>query len=209
MLDAYLAALRRIPLDHQTEMTGRSALQSLLEAAITAFGPTKAVVIHEPRRVTEGAPDFQVRQALGIVGYVENKSVGHDLSGLVRRDPQIAKYRRLTPNLLVTDYLRFILVTPTETVEASLGPQSLLEGKPHPPRPERVAAVEALLRRFLSASPVGIGRARELAEALAMRAQLLRDGLATVLAAQVKAARGGKLLGLYSAFQEQVSQDLM
>ena len=36
----------------------------------------------------------------------------HAVNGLIRRDPQIAKYRKLTPNLLVTDYLRFILVTP-------------------------------------------------------------------------------------------------
>ncbi len=135
-------------------------------------------------------------------------SVQHAVNGLIRRDPQIAKYRKLTPNLLVTDYLRFILVTPVETVEASLGPQSLLEGKPQPLRPERVAEVELLLRRFLSVSPVGIGRARDLAEALAVRAQLLRDGLTAALVVQTKTRRGGRLLGLYGAFREQVSHDL-
>ncbi len=170
MLDTYLTALRRTPVDQQTEMTGRAALQGLLEAAIAAFGPAGAVVVHEPKRVAEGAPDYKLLQASGILGYVENKNVGHDLNGLIRRDPQIAKYRKLTPNLLVTDYLRFILVTPSETVEASLGPPLLLEGKPQPPRPERASEVKALLRRFLSASPVGIGRARDLAEALAVRA---------------------------------------
>jgi len=208
MLDAYLTALRRTPLDQQTEMTGRAALQALIESAIAAFGPAGATVVHEPKRVAEGAPDYKLTQAAGILGYVENKGVGHDLDRLIRRDPQIVKYRKLTPNLLVTDYLRFVLVTPDETVEASLGPASLLEGKPHPPRPERAAEVEALLKRFLSASPAGIGRARDLAEALALRAQLLRDGLATALVAQMKAGRGGKLLGLYGAFRDQVSHDL-
>ncbi len=208
MLDAYLTALRRTPLDEQTEMTGRAALQALLESAVVAFGPPGVVVVHEPKRVVEGAPDYKLTQAAGILGYVENKSVGHDLDRLIRRDPQIVKYKKLTPNLLVTDYLRFVLVTPTEIIEASLGPSSLLEGKPHPPRPERVIEVEALLKRFLSASPVGIGRARDLAEALAVRAQLLRDGLATALVAQIETKRGGKLLGLYGAFREQVSRDL-
>lgn len=208
MFDAYLAALRRTPLDQQTEMTGRAVLQALLEAAATAFGPPGVTVIHEPKRVAEGAPDYKLVQASGILGYVETKGVGHDLGKLIRRDPQIAKYRRLTPNLLVTDYLRFILVTPAEITEATLGPQTLLEGKPHPPRPEHIAEVEALLRRFLSAAPVGIGRSRDLAEALAVRAQLLRDGLATALVAQVGTKRGGKLLGLYGAFREQVSHDL-
>lgn len=208
MFDAYLAALRRTPLDQQTEMTGRAALQALLEAAATAFGPPGVTVVHEPKRVAEGAPDYKLVQASGILGYVETKGVGHDLGRLIRRDPQIAKYRKLTPNLLVTDYLRFILVTPAEIIETTLGPQTLLEGKPHPPRPEHIAEVEALLRRFLSAAPVGIGRARDLAEALAVRAQLLRDGLATALVAQVGTKRGGKLLGLYGAFRDQVSHDL-
>ena len=208
MLDSYLTALRRTPLDQQTEMTGRAALQGLLEAAVARFGPKGVVVVHEPKRVAEGAPDYKLTQAAGILGYVENKSVGHDLNRLIRRDPQITKYRKLTPNLLITDYLRFVLVTPTETVEASLGPATLLEGRPHPARPERVAEVEFLLKRFLSASPVGIGRARELAEALAVRAELLHDGLEAALVAQTQARRGGKLLGLYKALREQVSEDL-
>lgn len=208
MLDTYLTALRRTPLDEQTEMTGRAALQALLEAAVTTFGPAGVVVVHEPKRVAEGAPDYKLVQASGILGYVENKGVGHDLDRLIRRDAQIVKYRKLTPNLLVTDYLRFVLVTPGETVQASLGPASLLEGRPQPPRAERAAEVEALLRRFLSAAPVGIGRARELAEALAVRAQLLRDGLASALVAQQGSRRGGKLLGLYGAFRDQVSHDL-
>ena len=208
MFETYLIALRRTPLDQQTEMTGRAALQVLLEAAVATFGPKGVTIVHEPKRVTHGAPDYKVAQTDGILGYVENKGVGHDLNRLIRRDPQIAKYRKLTPNLLVTDYLRFVLVTPTETVEASLGPSSLLEGKPSPPRPERVAEVQSLLKRFLSASPVGIGRARDLAEALATRAQLLRDGLVAALLAQIEAERGGKLLGLYGAFRDQVSHDL-
>ena len=208
MLDTYLTALRRTPLDQQTEMTGRAALQDLLQAAAAAFGPPGVTVVHEPKRVAEGAPDYKLTLAAGILGYVENKGVGHDLDRLIRRDPQIIKYRKLTPNLLVTDYLRFVLVTPTETVEARLGPAALLEGKPHPPRPDRAAEVLALLQRFLSASPVGIGRARDLAEALAVRAQLLRDGLAAALGRQAATSKGGKLLGLYGAFREQVSHDL-
>jgi hypothetical protein len=208
MLSAYLTALRRIPLDQQTEMTGRAALQALLEAAVSRFGPKDVVVVHEPKRVTEGAPDYKLVQAAGILGYVENKSIGHDLNRLIRRDSQIAKYRKLTPNLLVTDYLRFILVTPGETIEASLGPPTLLEGRAHPVRPERAAEVELLLKRFLSTSPVGIGRARELAQALAVRAELLHDGLEAALDIQARGRRGGKLLGLYKALREQVSEDL-
>src|SRR5205823_6172723 len=144
MFDAYLIALRRTPLDQQTEMTGRAALQVLLETAVACFGPKGVVVVHEPKRVAEGAPDYKLTQAAGILGYVENKSVGHDLDRLIRRDPQITKYRKLTPNLLITDYLRFVLVTPSETVEASLGPATLLEGRSQPSRPERVAEVESI-----------------------------------------------------------------
>ena len=104
--------------------------------------------------------------------------------------------------------MRFVLVTPDEVVEATLGPSSLLEGKPQPPRPERAEEVLALLKRFLSATPTGIGRARDLADALAVRAHLLRDGLAVALAAQTQSGRGGKLLGLYGAFRDQVSREL-
>jgi hypothetical protein len=62
-------------------MTGRAALQALLEAAVARFGPKGVVVVHEPKRVAEGAPDYKLTQASGILGYVEIKPSDTTSSG--------------------------------------------------------------------------------------------------------------------------------
>jgi hypothetical protein len=208
MLDAYLLALRAVPLSEQTEMTARAALQTLLQTAVAQRGLRGAVVIHEPKRTVHGAPDFRLTLPAGTLGYVETKPIDYDLNTLISHDPQIAKYRRLTSNLLVTDYLRFILVTPDSTAEVSLGSSYDLLTRRNVPAPERIVALEGLLRRFLSTVPQGIGRAQQLAEAFAIRAGVLRDGLVEALTAQARSMQGGRLYGLYDAFRQQVSGDL-
>ena len=95
---------------------------------LNAFKPTqttpnpnseqgKIVIIHEPKS-TQGQgsirPDFKViRKAQGyesLVGFIECKNFGADLSPLVR-GKQIAKYLSVCHNIILTDYNRFILLS--------------------------------------------------------------------------------------------------
>ncbi|TFU06194.1 hypothetical protein EUV02_04065 [Polymorphobacter arshaanensis] len=207
MIDQYILALRKTPLSDHTEMTGRGALETLLNAMIADYGPKGAVVTHEAKHVKGNAPDFKISVNGQIIAYVETKAIGANLDAVAKSD-QIKRYRQLCPNVLLTDYLRFDWITELDTTTVRLGETALLQGKPHPPRADNVSQLSSLLKRMLSEAPQGIGRARDLAQALAVRAHLLREFLTETLIAQAKSGSGDELTGLYHAFKEQVSRDL-
>jgi predicted helicase len=83
-----------------------------------------------------------------------------------------------------------------------------LEGKPKKPREDRIKAVSDLLRGFFSIAPEGIGRAQQLALALATRSHFLRDFLDRELRRQEKEHREARLYGLYQIFRDQVFHEL-
>ena len=206
--ERYLLALKNTPADEQTEMTSRGALEVLLNDAVRQFASTGVSVTHEPRRAQEkGAPDFKIAANGMTLGYVENKAIGENLSKVAKSD-QIKKYLTLSPNILLTDYLTWLWITPDGIQEARLTTPSELEGKTMRVRPERAEELQTLLQGFLSQPPQRVATAKALAEALATRSQLLRDFLGEELVRQEKAKSGGVLMGLYTAFKQQVSHEI-
>jgi hypothetical protein len=70
-------------------------------------------------------------------------------------------------------------------------------------------AVSKLLQGFFSTAPEGIGRARQLALALATRSKLLRDYLGEELVRQEREHKEERLYGLFQIFRNQVFHELM
>lgn len=206
--DTYLRKLRQTPLDEHTEHTGRAALEELLNAFAAAAGGGKIVIQHEPKRVADkGAPDFKVRRQGMILGYVETKQVGENLDRVLKSE-QIARYRSLSENIVLTDYLHFAWINKDGIRRETLCYATDLENPKFRPDAERAAAVARLLEGFFSTAPEGIGRAQQLALALATRSRLLRDYLGEELVRQERAHREGRLFGLFQIFRDQVFNEL-
>lgn len=55
------------------------------------------------------APVFLIIKDFLTLGYIENKRVNANLEAIIKSD-QILKYTKLSPNIILTDYLRFILL---------------------------------------------------------------------------------------------------
>jgi len=55
------------------------------------------------------APDFKVIQRGLILGYVENKGIDENLNKLLKSE-QIDRYKSLSTNIILTDYLDFIWI---------------------------------------------------------------------------------------------------
>ncbi|MDA0276780.1 MAG: hypothetical protein O3C52_06990 [Proteobacteria bacterium] len=202
--ERYLRKLRNTPIDEHTEHTGRSALEDLLNE----FAGDGTSVQHEPKRVAEkGAPDFKVSRHGMIVGYVETKAIGENLDKVLKSD-QIKKYKSLSANIILTDYLQFIWISKNGVQRETLCHASDLENAKFVPSASRVEAVASLLQAFFSSAPEGIGRARELALALAARSQLLRDYLGEELVRQDRDHTEGRLYGLFQMFRDQVFHEL-
>jgi hypothetical protein len=109
LFDRYILALRKTAIEDKTEHTDRAALQSLLQKI--ADKTQKGVKVqHEPKRVADkGAPDFKVGKGGLILGYVENKGIDENLTKALKSQ-QVAKYKSLSSNIVLTDYLDFIWI---------------------------------------------------------------------------------------------------
>ena len=142
--DSYLKSLCDTPLSEHTEHTGRTALENLLHA-VAEGADGNITVQQEPKRVADkGAPDFKVSQPGMILGYVETKPVGENLDQVLKSD-QLKRYRSLSDNILLTDYLHFIWISKGRTRRESLCHATDLESRRFRVREDRAAAVAALL----------------------------------------------------------------
>ncbi len=158
--DAYLLKLREVPLADHTEHTGRSALEALLNQLAPQAAGHKLIIQHEPKRKSgKGAPDFKISRQGSILGYVEVKEIGENLDKVLKTD-QIKRYRTLSDNILLTDYLQWIWID-RERVKGReiLAYPTDLESRTLRIAPERAEAVQKLIAAFFSEAPQGIGRA--------------------------------------------------
>ncbi len=203
--ERYLLALRKTSLDDKTEHTDRGALQDLLQA----FAPKGVNVQHEPKRIADkGAPDFKVTSSGLILGYVENKGIGENLTKVLKSD-QIKKYQSLSDNIILTDYLDFIWINKSGPPQRErLCSTTDLESRKFRLRDDRIEAVTKLLSGFFSTAPEGIGTSQKLALALATRSKLLRDFLGEELVRQEREDKKEKLFGLFQVFREQIFHEL-
>ena len=204
----YLGDLREFAAKEKTEHTDRSALEKLLKAFAT-HAEGKPKVQHEPlREKGKGAPDFKITRDAMILGYVETKQIGENL-GKVLKSHQIEKYKKLSPNIILTDYLEFIWIGKDGAPKREpLCHDTDLDNRKFKLSPERIDAVAALFTGFFSTAPEGIGTSKALAEALAVRSRFLRDYLGEELVRQERDHQEGRLYGLFRTFRDQVFHEL-
>ena len=182
-----------------TEHSYRPAFASLVEA----LGGDRVRALNEPSHVACGAPDFIVERSGVPTGHVECKDVGVRLDD-VENDAQLRRYRDGLPNLILTNYLEFRWYTEGQLRQtACLGRLNGQTGMAF----DGAGAdqVGALFDGFFAADLPTINSPRELAERLAAKARLLRDGVARIL---TQKTRSGPLHGLLSAYREALIQNL-
>lgn len=208
---AYTDALRTIPIRDKAELTDRGALETLLKA----FAPEGVTVQHEPRREgKKGSPDFKITKKGLVLGYVEVKKIGADLKEVAKSD-QIKKYKTLSGNLLLTDYLTFKPLARGKRPAVLMGEETIRPNGHGTPDDAAVEAVQKVLDAFYSAPPEDVSDPEELAEALARRCRLLRDALSGELERQEKTRKDDaqddeteSLYALFEVFQNRVFADL-
>ncbi len=156
-----------------TEHSYRPAFQALIEGLGDGVH-----ALNEPSHIACGAPDFIIERRGIPIGHVECKDIGADLDR-VETDAQLTRYRDGLPNLILTDYLEFRwYVAGERRDEARL---ARLDGQGGIVVDKAAAArVGSLFDAFFAADPPSIGSPRELAERMAAKARLLRDGIGRI-----------------------------
>ncbi len=203
----YIKELQSVPIDEITEHSKRSALETILNQAATANQTKKIIVLHEPKRKDNyGQPDFKIYTENSIIGYVENKKITENLDKVLKSE-QIKKYRELSRNLLITNYIDFVWIKDDIIQQETLCDIKTL------PKFETLAKlnyekVERLLLNFFSQAPEKISSPKELALALALRCKNLKDFINEELTRQHKLNEQDILHELYNAFKNNIFSEL-
>ena len=206
---SYFNAIKQYDPAESTEHTLRSALENLLND-IAREGNLNITIIHEPKRDKNklGAPDYKIKFNESTVGYLETKAIGENLDEVLKSD-QIAKYKRLSENIVVTDYLEWIWLRSDQIIKRETFCYSSDVGhRKASLDSDKSIKVADLITKFLSTPPERIADAKKLSKALAVRCHDLREFLLEVLDYQSRNNQSGKLHGLYAVFKQDVFQDL-
>lgn len=210
MLKAYLENIKDISTNDK-EHTHRTALQNLLQAIKDNQDKQNKISIkQEPNNDKEGrgAPDFLITKDFLTLGYIENKRVNANLDNIIKSD-QILKYTKLSPNIILTDYLRFILLSlndkneiiickevkicSLDEIKRVIKNQSLLDTK--------TQELNELFSIFFSKIPNPINSALDFANHLSLRTRILKDEL-------LLSSKNETLLSLFNTFKETLYKEL-
>ena len=197
---AYLRSVRDTrATGHATEHSYRPAFAELIETL--GGGGMKA--LNEPTQVECGAPDFIVEHNGVPIGHIECKDLGVNLD-VAEKSEQLKRYRGGLPNLILTDYLEFRWYA--EGVfrdSARLGRFNGQGGVTYDR--EGAKRVAALWDSFFTADAPSIDSPRDLAERMAAKTRLLREGINRILGQE---GGTGPLHDLLKAYREVLISDL-
>jgi predicted helicase len=190
-------------IDDVTELSFRTSLENLLNSFIKERD-YKLSIIHEAKRQKGKQPDFKIKNKLGInIGYVETKPIGENLKQVLE-SKQLSKYRAISDNIIVTDYLHFILIKKGEPVHdvCLTTPSQLLQRIRC--SQDGYRSLESLLTIFFENQPEPIISPQDLAIKLSGRAKYLKEFCLEELQEQTKT----KIDALYDVFQKSLLPDL-
>jgi len=204
----YLKELQTTPIDQITEHSKRSSLENLLNGLANEL-PNKISILHEPKREGKfGSPDFKITSSESIIGYIENKKIDENLNKILKSE-QIEKYKQLSNNILLTNYLEWWWIKDGELIERKhLCYLTDIENKRYKLDAISVKELKELIIKFFSQPPIGIGDSKQFASALALRAKYLKTFVFEDLQFQEKKEFPGKLYYLYTTFRDFVFEKL-
>lgn len=155
------------------EHTFRTAFENLLKEYLHEK-KYSLTIIHEPKREKFGAPDFKiVDKASNTIGYIECKEITENINNIVDSE-QIKKYLKVSNNLILTNYVDFILFKNKE-IFTHCSITSILDLKNNKPKIKESDEFFKILEAFFLTTPEKITNKERLSLELANRTQILHD----------------------------------
>ena len=149
-----------------TESSYRGDLQNLLKALLP-----DVTVIHEPKSVACGRPDYLLTRNKLTLGYVEAKDLGARLDD-DRHKEQFDRYRKALENMIFTNYLEFQLWRGDKELK-KVALAELRGDKIHDLPKSNFDQFVELIKKFGSHDAQPISSSHELAQRMADKARLL------------------------------------
>ena len=209
MFQQYFNTIQKIYLSGEgsSEHTYRTALENLLNHFIDQKISRKLNIRHEPvQQGSFGRPDFKVStDKVLTIGLIETKNIGEDLQKVIN-SKQLSKYKKLSDNIIITDYLHFLLLKKGEPeFDVHLFSEYQLKKKRFKIEDSRIGELSRLFLNFFSSKPDTIYKTKDLAVNLADKANFLRE----YCLIDLKNDRSdNRLTGFYKAFKESLLPSL-
>ncbi|GAA8076176.1 DNA methyltransferase [Helicobacter pylori] len=203
MLKEYLESIKDLT-PEKNELTHRPSLYNLLNRLKDHFNK-EFKIEHEPKREQGSQPDFRISYQGFNIGYIENKRAGENLSQLLKKD-QIRKYLELNPNLMLTDYLKFMWVGKDENnaplIKKEISVASLDElSKPLKPNPQTERDLIELFKSFFNYEAAPITNAKDFATHLSTPTKYLKGAL-------IQYQKDMQVSSIFNNFKEYLYEEL-
>jgi len=208
----YIEALKRIDFSQASETSLRTAFENYINEFIEEAKLPAFKILQEGKRIGNfGVPDFRISFNDSMIGYIETKKTDENLDKILKSE-QIKKYRELSQNLIVTNYLEFVWIKVSNNVEIikheTLCYLSDIQNKKFKLDTGKESKTEELLKNFFSQTPKGISTPKDLALALAVRCKNLKDFINEELKRQNEQSEQDILYELYKAFKINIFAEL-
>ncbi len=198
IVDNYLRNVYKAQVNpHATdELSLHGHLEGFLKEA-TVFLGHNLTIIHEPRKLDVGRPDFIAQDGLLLVGYVEAEKFGTDLDALTgHAKTQNERFIKNLDNFILTNFVEFRLYTDS-VIRAKVPLSNIIEGERIQENSSTINALETLFDRFFSARPMSLTTPETLAKYLARRTRELRAQIDSVVRDQQS-----EIYNMFKAFQK-------
>ena len=182
IINRYLQNVRRIQAEPNAtaELSLHGCIEDLLEETAVFLGQ-EITIIHEPRRLDIGKPDFIAQDGLLPVGYVEVEAFGTDMEALTgHAKKQNERFIKNLDNFLLTNFVEFHLYT-NSVIQAKVRLSNIAEVGSTEEAPSTINALETLLDRFFSARSMSLATPEALANHLARRTRELQIQISMTL----------------------------
>ena len=207
----YIDRLKKIDFSEASEVSLRTIFENFINDFVNETKLPEFNILHEGKRIENfGVPDFRVSINNSMLGYIETKKVDENLDKILKSE-QIKKYRELSNNLLITNYLEFVWINGESIYRENLCYFSDIEFKNFKLDNEKATKVEKLLVNYFSQAPEKIALPKELAFALAVRCKNLKDFIKAELFRQDEHSDSNEqdiLLELFKAFKINIFAEL-
>lgn len=198
--ETYFSTIKKLPFSEITEHSLRTPFESFLITIAQEINP-RIKIIHEGKGSANfGRPDFVVHLQGQHIGYIETKKLGENLDKILTSE-QIEKYKELSDNIILTNYLDFIWIKNKEVQKIStLAYIEDAKNKKTSLNTDNINQVNELMSSFFSTTPQKIKNPKKLAKELAIRTKILKD----FLYLNLKNSTEGLLADLYAIFRKYI-----
>lgn len=201
MINEYI---RKVSIRYKTGISREHSYRGDLQTLLESIAPD-VLVTNEPAHIACGAPDYIITKKNIPIGYIEAKDIGKPLYSKDYKE-QFDRYKKSLDNLIITDYLDFLLYRDREFI-TSIKIASIENGR-IVPITDNFDSFSDLIKDFCTHISQTIKSASKLSKMMAGKARLLAKVIESTLTSDEENEADSSLKAQMLAFKDVLIHDI-